>query len=99
MHAKDVAIDPSNVAVNGVIDAKSYRRMNERSWLFRTVGWGHDALAWKKIVTALRMSGYDYVMSIEHEDALASVDEGVQAAVDFLSRIVLDDPPVEPWWT
>ena len=45
------------------------------------------------------MAGYDYVMSIEHEDALASVDEGVQAAVDFLSRIVLDDPPVEPWWT
>ena len=99
VHAKDVAIDASNVAVNGVIDAKSYRRMNERSWLFRTVGWGHDALAWKNIVTALRMAGYDYVMSIEHEDALASVDEGVQAAVDFLSRIVLGDPPVEPWWT
>ena len=99
VHAKDVAIDPTNVAVNGVIDAKSYRRMNERSWLFRTVGWGHDALAWKNIVTALRMAGYDYVMSIEHEDALASVDEGVQAAVDFLSRIVLDEPPAEPWWT
>ena len=40
------------------------------------VGWGHDELEWKQIVSALRLAGYDYVMSIEHEDALASVDEG-----------------------
>ena len=99
VHAKDVALDPANVAVNGVIDVKSYRRMQERSWLFRTVGWGHDDVAWKKIVTALRMVGYDYVMSIEHEDALASIDEGVRSAVDFLSRVMLADRPVDPWWT
>ena len=68
----------SNVAVNGVIDTKSYRRMTERSWLFRSVGWGHDELEWKRIVSALRLAGYDYVMSIEHEDALASVDEGLR---------------------
>ena len=74
-----------NVAVNGVIDTKSYRRLAERSWLFRTVGWGHDELEWKRIVSALRLAGYDYVMSIEHEDALASVDEGLRSAVDLLS--------------
>ena len=99
VHAKDVAIDKQNVAVNGVIDAKSYRRMNERSWLFRTVGWGHDELEWKRIATALRLAGYDYVMSIEHEDAFASVDEGLRSAVDLLSRVVLSEPPAEPWWT
>ena len=38
-------------------------------------------------------------MSIEHEDALASVDEGLGAAVDLLSRIVLTEPPVDAWWT
>jgi sugar phosphate isomerase/epimerase len=99
VHAKDVALDRQNVAVNGVIDAKSYRRMAERSWLFRSVGWGHDELEWKRIVSALRLAGYDYVMSIEHEDALASVDEGLQAAVDLLSRVVLTEPPVDAWWT
>ena len=99
VHAKDVALDPHNVAVNGVIDTKTYRRMAERSWLFRSVGWGHDELEWKRIVSALRLSGYDYVMSIEHEDALASVDEGLRAAVDLLSRIVLTEPPVQAWWT
>jgi sugar phosphate isomerase/epimerase len=99
VHAKDVALDPRNVAVNGVIDTKSYRRMPERSWLFRSVGWGHDELEWKRIVSALRLSGYDYVMSIEHEDALASVDEGLRAAVDMLSRVILTEAPVNAWWT
>ena len=99
VHAKDVAIDPHNVAVNGVIDTKTYRRMAERSWLFRSVGWGHGELEWKRIVTALRLTGYDYVMSIEHEDALASIDEGLNAAVDVLGRVVLTEPPVDAWWT
>jgi sugar phosphate isomerase/epimerase len=99
VHAKDVALDPHNVAVNGVIDTKSYRRMAERSWLFRSVGWGHDELEWKRIVSALRLSGYDYVMSIEHEDALASIDEGLGAAVSLLSRVILTEPPVDAWWT
>ncbi len=99
VHAKDVALDPSNVAKNGVLDAKDYRRIAERSWLFRSVGWGHDALTWKTIVSALRVAGYDYVMSIEHEDALASVQDGLTAAVELLSRAVLHEPPVDPWWT
>jgi sugar phosphate isomerase/epimerase len=99
VHAKDVAMDPRNVAVNGVLDPKSYRRMAERSWLFRSVGWGHDELEWKRIVSALRLAGYDYVMSIEHEDALASADEGLRSAVDLLSRVVLTEPPADPWWT
>jgi sugar phosphate isomerase/epimerase len=99
VHAKDSALDAANVARNGVLDAKSYRHLADRSWLFRTVGWGHDTLVWKQIISALRMTGYDHVISIEHEDALASVDEGLESAVAFLSRIVLHDPPVEPWWT
>ena len=99
VHAKDLAFDDANRAVNGVIDAKSYTRMAERSWLFRSVGWGHDELEWKRIVSALRLGGYDYVISIEHEDALASIDEGLRAAVDMLHRVVLTEPPAAPWWT
>ena len=99
VHAKDVYLDQQNVAVNGVIDTKTYRRMPERSWLFRSVGFGHDEFQWKRIVSALRLAGYDYVMSIEHEDALASIDEGLKAAVDVLSRAILTEPPVEAWWT
>jgi sugar phosphate isomerase/epimerase len=98
-HAKDVATDRRNVAVNGIIDAKSYTLMNDRSWLFRSVGWGHDLLAWKEIVSALRLAGYDYVMSLEHEDALASIDEGFATAIDTLKRAILREQPAKAWWT
>ncbi len=97
-HAKDVALDRDNVRVNGVLDAKSYVHMPERSWLFRTVGWGHGAGDWAEIMSALRLVGYDHVVSIEHEDALASVDEGLANAVRFLRPLILSEPPAEAWW-
>ena len=98
VHAKDVAMQPANRDRNGVLDTKSYAQMAERSWLFRSVGWGHGELEWKAIVSALRLAGYDGVLSIEHEDALLSVHEGLGSAVAMLSRVLLREPPVEPWW-
>jgi len=98
-HAKDVAIDGANRALNGVLDTKSYSRMAERSWLFRSVGCGHDELEWKRIIAALRLAGYDGVISIEHEDALASLHEGLSTAIAMLERVILRDPPVEAWWS
>ncbi len=98
VHAKDVAMHPANRNRNGVLDTKSYAQMAERSWLFRTVGWGHGESEWKAITSALRLAGYNGVLSIEHEDALASVHEGLTSAVAMLSRVTLHEPPVEPWW-
>jgi sugar phosphate isomerase/epimerase len=98
VHAKDVTINPIMRNVNGVLDTKSYRDMARRSWLFRSVGWGHSELEWKQIVSALRLVGYDYVLSIEHEDALASTHEGLSAAISLLSRVLLKEPAVEAWW-
>jgi sugar phosphate isomerase/epimerase len=98
-HAKDVAIDPANRARNGVLDTKSYAQMAERSWLFRSVGCGHGELEWKRIIAALRLGGYDGVISIEHEDALASRHEGLSSAIAMLERVILREPPVEAWWT
>lgn len=97
-HAKDVAIDPANRNRNGVLDTKSYNQMDARSWVFRSVGWGHDELEWKHIVSALRLAGYDGVLSIEHEDALASTHEGLSSAIAMLSRVLLKEPAVEAWW-
>lgn len=97
-HAKDVVIHGAMRDINGVLATKSYREMAKRSWLFRSVGWGHDELEWKRIASALRLVGYDYVMSIEHEDALASTHEGLSSAISMLSRVLLKEPPVEAWW-
>ena len=98
VHAKDVAMNQRAMAISGVLDARPYTQLAERAWSFRSVGWGHDELAWKQIVSALRLVGYDGVLSIEHEDALASRDEGLRSAVGMLSRVLLREPPVQAWW-
>ena len=77
VHAKDVYLDRANIAVNGVLDTKHYSRYAERSWSFRSVGYGQDEKFWRDFVSALRIAGYDGVLSIEHEDGLLSIDEGL----------------------
>jgi sugar phosphate isomerase/epimerase len=99
VHAKDCRVDRANTAVNGVLDAKSYTREIERSWIFRTVGYGSDALFWKDVVSNLRMAGYDRVLSIEHEDSLMSGDEGLRKAVAFLKSVLISEPAGEAYWT
>lgn len=98
-HAKDTYIDSGNARVNGVLDTKPYDHVRDRSWTFRTVGYGHGGGTWRDILGALRVAGYDYVLSIEHEDILASRDEGLAKAVEFLRPLMFSDPPAEAWWT
>lgn len=98
VHAKDCRVDRLNTLANGVLDAKSYTRERERSWIFRTVGYGSDALFWKDLVSSLRMAGYDHVLSIEHEDSLMSGDEGLRKAVDFLKPLLIAQPAGQAYW-
>jgi sugar phosphate isomerase/epimerase len=98
VHAKDTRIDPINTALNGGLDTKSYGDEINRSWVFRTVGYGHDALFWRDFVSMLRMVGYDGVISIEHEDSLMSAGEGFTKAVEFLQGILLKDKLGKMWW-
>lgn len=99
VHAKDTALNPRNAALNGVLDTTPLEDVANRSWLFRTVGYGHDGLFWRSFISALREVGYDDVLSIEHEDILAAPDEGVSKAVTFLRASMFTDRPVDPWWT
>ena len=98
VHAKDCRVDRANTAVNGVLDGKSYTRDIERSWIFRTVGYGSDAIFWKDLVSNLRMAGYDHVLSIEHEDSLMSGGEGLRKAVAFLKQVLISEPAGDAYW-
>ena len=98
-HAKDVAIDHQNVGLNGVLDSRPYNLIKERAWSFCTVGTGHSTFQWAKMIHELRKDGYDGVLSIEHEDPLASREEGFQHAVNFLKNILWTQSPDELWWT
>ncbi len=97
-HAKDTRIDKYNTAVNGVLDTKHYSDEMHRSWIFRSVGYGNDLLYWKDIISALRMVGYDYAISIEHEDSLMSQNEGLSKAVDFLKQVITVEDVGDMWW-
>ena len=97
-HAKDTRVDPAVTRRIGVLDAKTYSDELKRSWIFRTVGYGHDAAVWKDIASALRLIGYDGVLSIEHEDALMSAREGLEKAVRFLKDVVIEQPAGEAYW-
>lgn len=97
-HAKDTYIDPYNTAVNGVLDTGHYGNEADRSWIFRTVGYGQDLSKWKEIMSALRMVGYDYAISIEHEDSLMSMKEGLEKAVTFLQDVLIEEETSGMWW-
>lgn len=97
-HAKDCKIDDINTKVNGVLDTKSYTDEISRSWIFRTIGYGHGPDVWKEMISNLRMVGYDWVMSIEHEDSLMSQKEGFEKAVAFLKHQVITEQPGEAYW-
>ena len=90
--AKDTHIDPHLVARNGVLDVPPGMAPADRPWFFRSVGDGNGLLFWRRFVAALRMAGYDGVISIEHEDALASTDEGIARAVATLRAAILTEP-------
>jgi sugar phosphate isomerase/epimerase len=98
-HAKDTRVDEANVRRNGVLDTKGYERAIDRAWTFRTVGYGNGERFWRDIVSTLRLVGYDGVLSIEHEDLLASVDEGLERAVALLHSVNLTEAPAEMWWS
>ncbi|HEX5229453.1 MAG TPA: sugar phosphate isomerase/epimerase [Bryobacteraceae bacterium] len=98
VHAKDTQIYPSNLPKSGVLDTKKYTDEKNRSWIFRTVGYGHDHGWWNEFISTLRMYGYDYVLSIEHEDTLMSPDEGLTKAASFLNDLIIREQPAAPWW-
>ena len=97
-HAKDTKIDAINTARNGVLDTQHYGDEINRSWIFRSVGYGHDVSVWKDVISNLRMVGYDYAISIEHEDSLMSQNEGLKKAVDCLKEALAFESTGEMWW-
>ncbi len=96
VHAKDVEVVPHQAARTGVLATGAWNRV-ARAVRFRTVGWGQ--VPWRRVITALLEVGYDYVMSVEHEDPTFSRDSGVEQAIAFLKPLLKVAPPeVKPWW-
>ncbi|WP_026693968.1 sugar phosphate isomerase/epimerase family protein [Peribacillus kribbensis] len=97
-HAKDTYIDQDNVNMYGLTDMQPYTSIQTRAWSFRSVGCGHSVQEWSDMMSALRTYGYDYVVSIEHEDPLMSIEEGFARAVQNLKTVLIKEQPSSMWW-
>src|SRR5215218_9107534 len=86
VHAKDTLLDHANIRRNGVLDTKPHDRVLDRAWIFRTIGFGHGEELWRRLLGALTAVGYDGAISIEHEDPLMSLDDGLAKAVRLLAQ-------------
>lgn len=99
VHAKDIYLDQDNINMYGLTDMQDYGDVKTRAWTFRTVGYGHDLKVWSDIISHLKMYGYDYIISIEHEDPLMSVEEGFSKAVKNLQGLLIEETLERLWWT
>ena len=87
-----------NTGINGVLDTKPYSDEIHRSWIFRSVGYGHAHQTWKDMMSALRMVGYDGPISIEHEDSLMTPSEGLNKAIAMLKDVMMFEAKGPMWW-
>lgn len=87
VHAKDTRIEPVPAAIDGLLDTNPATAPAGRSWNYITLGYGHGEAWWRQFCAALRMVGYDDVLSIEHEDALIDPLEGVRKSVTLLRDV------------
>ncbi|MCH1625303.1 sugar phosphate isomerase/epimerase family protein [Ferdinandcohnia quinoae] len=97
-HAKDTYIDQENVNMYGLTDMQPYGEIRTRAWTFRSVGCGHSLKEWSDMMSALRIHGYDHVVSIEHEDPIMSINEGFKRAVDNLKSVLIEERVSGMWW-
>ncbi len=97
-HAKDTKIYEPQAREKGVLDTTDYTDEPNRAWLFRSIGYGHGESHWKDVVSTLRMVGYEGALSIEHEDSLTSATEGLEKAVNVLSRAMFETTPGDAYW-
>lgn len=95
-HAKDANCDSHNMNYSGVVDSQSFAEVGTRAWIYRSVGYGHDAKVWADMLSILQAVGYDGYISIEHEDGLMSVNEGLTRSIEFLQRIMISEPAAIP---
>ena len=86
-HAKDTFINKPVCATTSRLENGSLMNIPARAWSYITLGYGNDQAFWKDFCYRLRMVGYDGWLSIEHEDALLSREEGVRKSVELLQAV------------
>ncbi len=77
-HAKDTEIVEHKLRQVGVLGGGW--------WRYRLPGWGR--VNWTAYLAALKEVGYDYVLSIEHEDPFFGAEDGFLKAKKYLEQLI-----------
>ncbi len=88
VHAKDMRREENIFGVNGCCDPTDNSKYARRAWNYVTVGYGQEEGWWKKFIAVLKLTGYDGVISLEHEDVSMGALEGVRKAAGVLKRCI-----------
>ena len=88
VHAKDAEIFPERLGYVGIFDSQ-FEPHGKGYWRYRMPGLGK--IDWKEFMAVLKSTGYDFVVSIEHEDHLyegseEKVKEGLSLGLQHLQE-------------
>jgi sugar phosphate isomerase/epimerase len=92
VHLKDTELFDDQVALNGVLDPRSWSDTTQRSWVFRAVGEANPDSFWSAFLRALLDAGYDGELSIENEDPFLPGASGVTRAAEFILPLLANLP-------
>jgi sugar phosphate isomerase/epimerase len=81
VHGKDTLLHADRIALHGVLDFRWPSDAQTMPWHFAAVGLGRPVAEWAQLLRAVRATGYDDVVSIEHEDPRLEADAGIEASV------------------
>jgi sugar phosphate isomerase/epimerase len=81
VHGKDTVLHPDRIALHGVLDFRWPSDGDTMPWHFAAVGAGRPVEEWARLLEAIGATGYDGVVSIEHEDPSLEPEAGVLASV------------------
>ena len=89
VHAKDVEIREEVLYEQGIYGHFGSNPHGKSWWIYRLPGLGD--IDWEGFILALKKVGYDYVISIEHEDPVWEGDlerskRGLLMGLDFLKK-------------
>jgi sugar phosphate isomerase/epimerase len=77
-HAKDTFVDQAALRRRGVVSGRGW-------WRYVIPGLG--GVRWGEYIGALKLAGYDGVLSVEHEDRAFEAEPGFRLALRFLSTL------------
>jgi sugar phosphate isomerase/epimerase len=95
-HAKDGELVAHNAARSGLLAHGPWDR-RDRGFRFRIPGWGD--VPWKRLITELRLAGYDGYLAIENEDPVFEPVDGLRKAIaELLPLLPAGTRRETRWW-